>query len=93
VPSPPIRDVAVPTNSRCVEDGNPVRYSFVNTPYHSLYWATALTLRGSGMDRLSQSIASARVDLNPHQVDGALSAIPSLPALAWKKNLSSSLIA
>ncbi len=49
------------------------------TPYHSLYWATALTLRGGGDDlsRLSQSIASARVDLNPHQVDAALSALQS----------------
>ncbi len=49
------------------------------TAYHSLYWATALTLRGGGDDlsRLSQSIASARVDLNPHQVDAALSALRS----------------
>jgi adenine-specific DNA-methyltransferase len=49
------------------------------TPYHSLYWATALTLRGSGgsMDRLSQSIANAKVDLNPHQVDAALFAVRS----------------
>ncbi len=49
------------------------------TSYHSLYWATALTLRGSGgsMDRLSQSIANAKVDLNPHQVDAALFAVRS----------------
>ena len=49
------------------------------TPYHSLYWATALTLRGSGgsLDRLSQSIANAKVDLNPHQVDAALFAVRS----------------
>ena len=49
------------------------------TPYHSKYWATALTLRGAGDDlsRLSQSIASARVDLNPHQVDAALAALRS----------------
>ena len=47
--------------------------------YHSLYWATALTLRGSGgsLDRLSQSIANAKVDLNPHQVDAALFAVRS----------------
>jgi adenine-specific DNA-methyltransferase len=51
----------------------------VYTPYHSKYWATALTLRGAGDDlsRLSQSIASARVDLNPHQVDAALAALRS----------------
>ena len=49
------------------------------TAYHSLYWATALTLRGSGgsLDRLSQSIANAKVDLNPHQVDAALFAVRS----------------
>jgi adenine-specific DNA-methyltransferase len=53
--------------------------SMVYTPYHSKYWATALTLRGAGDDlsRLSQSIASARVDLNPHQVDAALAALRS----------------
>jgi len=36
-------------------------------------------LRGGGDDlsRLSQSIASARVDLNPHQVDAALAALRS----------------
>ena len=52
---------------------------FVSTAYHSLYWATALTLRGSGgsLDRLSQSIANAKVDLNPHQVDAALFAVRS----------------
>jgi adenine-specific DNA-methyltransferase len=38
-----------------------------------------LTLRRGGDDlsRLSQSIASARVDLNPHQVEAALSALRS----------------
>jgi len=51
----------------------------VYTPYHSKYWATELTLRGAGDDlsRLSQSIASARVDLNPHQADAALAALRS----------------
>ncbi len=49
------------------------------TPYHSLYWATLLTLRApaGSIDRLSQSLATARVDLNPHQVDAALFAIRS----------------
>jgi superfamily II DNA or RNA helicase len=50
----------------------------VSTPYHSLYWATLLTLRAPvGIERLSQSLATARVDLNPHQVDAALFAIRS----------------
>jgi SNF2 family DNA or RNA helicase len=51
----------------------------LSTPYHSLYWATLLTLRApaGSMDRISQSLATARVDLNPHQVDAALFAIRS----------------
>lgn len=49
------------------------------TPYQSQYWAHALTLRGSGGEiaALSRSIANARVDLNPHQVDAALFALRS----------------
>jgi adenine-specific DNA-methyltransferase len=51
----------------------------MSTEYHSQYWAHALTLRGSGGDiaALSRSIANARVDLNPHQVDAALFALRS----------------
>ncbi len=52
---------------------------FVSTQYHSLYWATLLTLRGPGgsIERLSRSLSTARVDLNPHQVDAALFAMRS----------------
>lgn len=51
----------------------------MSTPYHSKYWAAALTLRGvnDSLERLSGSLASARVDLNPHQVDAALFALRS----------------
>ncbi|MGD1074412.1 MAG: SNF2-related protein, partial [Bryobacteraceae bacterium] len=47
--------------------------------YHSAYWAALLTQRGpSGdLERLSASLATAKVDLNPHQVDAALFAIRS----------------
>jgi N12 class adenine-specific DNA methylase len=50
-----------------------------STAYHSQYWAHALTLCGSGGDimGLSRSIANARVDLNPHQIDAALFALRS----------------
>ena len=46
----------------------------MTTHYHSQYWAHALSLRGSGgnIESLSRSIANARVDLNPHQIDAAL---------------------
>jgi hypothetical protein len=42
--------------------------------YHSQYWANALTVEASAgsFEGLSRSIANARVDLNPHQVDAAL---------------------
>ncbi len=51
----------------------------MSTPYHSQYWAHALSLRGSGgnIESLSRSIANARVDLNPHQIDAALFALRS----------------
>jgi len=49
------------------------------TPYHSLYWALLLTTRGTSgtIGSLSRSIAGAKVDLNPHQVDAALFALRS----------------
>ena len=51
----------------------------MTTAYHSQHWAHALTLRGATgtIEALSRSIAGARVDLNPHQVDAALFAIRS----------------
>lgn len=44
------------------------------TPYHSQYWAHALTLQSAAgsIETLSRSLSKARVDLNPHQVDAAL---------------------
>jgi len=49
------------------------------TNYHSQYWAHALALKGSNgtIDSLTKSIANARVDLNPHQIDAALFSIRS----------------
>ena len=51
----------------------------LTTPFHSKYWAAALTLRGpsGAIESLTRSIANSRVDLNPHQVDAALFAIRS----------------
>ena len=47
----------------------------LKTSYHSAYWANALTLQGppGTVENLSCSMANARVDLNPHQVDVRLS--------------------
>lgn len=51
----------------------------MTTPYHSQYLALLLTSTGTSgtVDRLARSIAGARVDLNPHQVDAALFALRS----------------
>ena len=51
----------------------------MTTPYHSQYWAFSLSAKAGGdsFDKLSHSIASAKVDLNPHQVDAALFAVRS----------------
>ena len=47
--------------------------------YQTKLFATQLSLRQpvNSIDKLSQAIASARVDLNPHQVDAALFAVRS----------------
>ena len=49
------------------------------TEYHSKYFANILTLTNSsrGVERLSQGIFNAKVDLNPHQVEAALFAFKS----------------
>ena len=51
----------------------------MTTPFHSKYWAAELTIRSAtgSIESLSRSIAGARVDLNPHQVDAALFAMRS----------------
>jgi superfamily II DNA or RNA helicase len=49
------------------------------TPYHSKYFAFELTRRCSSdnPEKLAGAVASAQVDLNPHQVDAALFAFRS----------------
>ncbi len=48
------------------------------TPYQAKYFAYDLTRRApAGMDRLSQSLFDAAVDLNPHQIEAALFALQS----------------
>ncbi|MEX2516764.1 MAG: SNF2-related protein [Gammaproteobacteria bacterium] len=47
------------------------------TEYHAKYFAWELTRRrrGGDVDRISQSLFDASVDLNPHQIDAALFAL------------------
>ncbi|WP_417746670.1 SNF2-related protein [Rosistilla oblonga] len=51
----------------------------MTTPYHSQYFAHELTKRlaSDNAEKLSQSLLSATVDLNPHQIDAALFAFRS----------------
>ena len=51
----------------------------MTTPYQSQYLAALLTLKGpsSSLETLTRSLAGARVDLNPHQIDAALFAVRS----------------
>src|ERR1700682_5063007 len=46
-------------------------------PCQSSFFAHRITLEGLGEDALTQSLSTARVDLNPHQVDAALFALSS----------------
>lgn len=47
------------------------------TPHQSTFFAHRITLEGIGEDALTQSLSTARVDMNPHQVDAALFALAS----------------
>ncbi|HET9065722.1 MAG TPA: SNF2-related protein [Gemmatimonadales bacterium] len=51
----------------------------MSTAYHAAYWAHSLTLQGEAgtIGAIGRSLGSARVDLNPHQVDAALFALRS----------------
>jgi hypothetical protein len=42
------------------------------THHQSTFFAHRITLEGVGDDALAQSLSTARVDMNPHQVDAAL---------------------
>ena len=47
------------------------------TPYHAKYYAHELSIQHAknGVDRLSQSLFDASVDLNPHQIEAAFFAL------------------
>lgn len=47
------------------------------SPQQATYFAHRITLEGTGEDALAQSLSTARVDMNPHQVDAALFALAS----------------
>jgi excisionase family DNA binding protein len=47
------------------------------SPQQGTFFAHRITLEGTGEDALAQSLSTARVDMNPHQVDAALFALSS----------------
>ncbi len=47
------------------------------TDFHSKYHATSLQLAGSQESSLTRTLTSARVEMNPHQVNAALFALKS----------------
>ncbi len=47
------------------------------TQYHSQYFSHQITLEGMGEENLAKSLTTARVDMNPHQVEAALFALKS----------------
>src|SRR5438105_15333737 len=59
--------------------GRAARITEMITPYHAKYYAHELTKRcpSDSLEKLAGAVASAQVDLNPHQVDAALFAFNS----------------
>ncbi len=47
------------------------------TQYHSQFLAHRITLEGVNDEAMAKALTTARVDMNPHQVDGALFALQS----------------
>jgi hypothetical protein len=47
------------------------------TPFQGTFFAHRITLEGPGEESLAQSLSTARVDMNPHQVDAVLFALSS----------------
>src|SRR5689334_8833439 len=47
------------------------------TRYHSQYLAHRITLEGVDDDAFAKALTTARVDMNPHQIDAALFALKS----------------
>lgn len=74
-------DIAVVSNDRAeaepeeASDTLPINAYY--SPQQGTFFAHRITLEGTGEDALAQSLSTARVDMNPHQVDAALFALAS----------------
>lgn len=73
-------DIAVRSSGAEAEQEQPAEVLSASahyTPQQGTFFAHRLTLEGTGGDALAQSLSTARVDMNPHQVDAALFALAS----------------
>ncbi len=66
-----------PEQTDAATSGRATLASSYYSPQQSTFFAHRLTLEGTGEDALAQSLSTARVDMNPHQVDAALFALAS----------------
>ena len=65
------------SQARASRADSPTLASANYTPQQGAFFAHRITLEGTGEDALAQSLSTARVDMNPHQVDAALFALAS----------------
>ncbi len=73
-------DIAVPNDGAAAgpeQPSEPKLASAHYSPQQGTFFAHRITLEGTGQDALAQSLSTARVDMNPHQVDAALFALAS----------------
>jgi excisionase family DNA binding protein len=73
-------DVAITNDSSDAEPEQPAEAMLANanySPQQGTFFAHRITLEGTGGDALAQTLSTARVDMNPHQVDAALFALAS----------------
>jgi len=72
-----VTEAAVAANDEPATPNGPTLASAYYSPQQATFFAHRLTLEGTGEDALAQSLSTARVDMNPHQVDAALFALAS----------------
>src|SRR6202012_1742066 len=66
-----------PEQTDAAASGRATLASSYYSPQQATFFAHRLTLEGTGEDAMAQSLSTARVDMNPHQVDAALFALAS----------------
>jgi excisionase family DNA binding protein len=73
--SPPATTLTPRVELEATAEGAPSVATY--SPHQGSFFAHRITLEGPGEGSLAQSLSTARVDMNPHQVDAALFALAS----------------